>query len=153
MENKLILSWKATEGTFKPKTRPWYWGVGIIAGGMAIAAVIVANYLFALVSVLAGFSLMLVGSKKPPRYEYALYEKDIAIGKERIPYEKIRRFAIKEVDPKALTLEIKNIVGVATIPLANVDWRLIRTELKNRNIDEVDEIDAFVSKAADWMGL
>jgi len=153
MQNKLIVGWKATEGTFKQKTRPWYWAVGIIAGGMAAAAVITADYLFALIAILAGFSVMLVGSRRPSRMEYALYENDILIGKERIPYEKIRRFAIKETDPKMLTLEMKNIVGIASMQLANVDWRLIRTELKNRNIDEVESIDAFVSKVTEWMGL
>lgn len=153
MENKLILSWHAKEGEYKPKSRSWYWSVGIIAVGCAIAAAIVSNYLFTLVALVGGFALMLVGSRRPQKIEYALYEKDIAIGKERIPYEKIRRFSLSVNDPKILTLELKTLVGVATIQVAETDWRRIRTELKNRNIDEVDEIDGFVTKAAEWMGI
>ena len=153
MENKLILSWHAKEGVHKPKTRAWYWSVGIIASGLCIAAIIVSNYLFALIAIIGSFALMLVGSRPPLKQEYSLYDSEFVIGKEHIPYEKIRRFALTEKDPKMLTLELKNIVGVATISVAETDWRKIRTELKNRNIEEVESIDGFVSKAADWMGL
>lgn len=153
MENRLIMSWKAREGEHKPKSRPWYWMVGIVAGGMAIAAIILKDYLFALIAVLAGFTVMLVGTRKPPVMEYALYEHDLVIGAERIPYEKIRRFAIKEDEPRMLDLEIQNLVGSAHIPLEGADWRRIRMELKNRNIDEAAEIGVFATKVAKWMGL
>lgn len=153
MENRLIMSWKTREGAYKPKTKPWYWGVGIIALGAAIAAFILKDYLFSLIALLAGFSVMLVGSRRPPILEYAFYEKDIAIGHERIPYEKVMRFAIQENEPRTLTLELKNLVGIAVIPLEDVDWRRIRMELKNRNIEEAEKLSVFTTKLAEWMGL
>ena len=153
MENRLIVGWKAREGEYKPKTKSWYWVVGIVAVGAAIAAAILQDYLFSLIAVLAGFAVMLAGTRRPPIKEYAFYENDIVIGDDRIPYGKVRRFAIKEDEPRVLTLELNNLIGMAHIPLADADWRRIRMELKNRNIDEVGELDTVVSKAAEWMGL
>lgn len=147
------MSWKAREGVHKPKTKSWYWAVGIVAGSMAIAALILEDYLFSLIAVLAGFAVMLVGTRKPPLMEYALYENDLAIGVERIPYEKIRRFAIREQEPRMLILELNTLVGVAHIHLDDTDWRRIRMELKNRNIDEAEELGTFISKVTEWMGL
>ena len=153
MENRLIMSWKTREGVYKPKSKPWYWAVGIVAFGVVLAAVILEDYLFLVIAILAGFAVMLVGSRRPPIFEYAFYEKDIGIGHERIPYEKILRFAIKEDEPRKLTLEIKSLVGIAIIPLEDADWRRIRMELKNRNIEEAAELGTFVSKVTEWMGL
>lgn len=153
MENRLIMSWEAHEGEHKPKSRSWYWAVGIVACGVAVAGIILKDYLFVLIALLGGFAVMLVGSRRPPLMEYAFYENDIVIGSERVPYEKIQRFAIKEDEPQLLTLELKNLIGIAHIPLEGADWRRIRMELKNRNIEETEKLDTFVSKVAEWIGL
>ncbi len=153
MDNKLIASWHEKEREYKPKESSWYWTVGIVSVGIAIASVIIQNYLFALISLLAGFAIMLVGTQRPVKRKYAFYERYVAIGDEKIPYDQIRKFAIEETDPKMLTLEIKNFVGVAHIPIGDADHRLIRTELKNRDIDEVESLDTFVAKVADWLKL
>ncbi|MBI3573577.1 hypothetical protein HY090_00825, partial [Candidatus Kaiserbacteria bacterium] len=94
MESRVIVSWQAKEYDFTPKERSWYWAVGIIAAGAAIAAGIVGDYLFSVIAVLAGFSVMLLGSKRPKRHTYSLTERGFMIGEKLIPYRDMERFAI-----------------------------------------------------------
>jgi hypothetical protein len=153
MEDRVILKWQARDAQYRPKANSWYIAIAVAAGGLAVAAVIVADYLFAVLSLLAGFTLMVVGSRRPVRQTYALHERYLAIGKDKIPYEKIKRFAIHEDEPRELTLEVSVFPGFVTIPLSTTDYRRVRTILKNLSIDEEEELDTFVKKAAEWMGL
>ncbi len=147
------MKWQGREAQYRPKTNSWYLSVAIGAVGLSIASIVVTNYLFAVISILGGLTLMIVGSRRPSRQTYSLYEHHVAVGHEKIPYEKISRFSIREEDPKELTLEIKSLIGIRTIPLSTTDHRRVRTILKNRDIEEVEALDTFVGKAADWMGL
>lgn len=74
------------------------------------------------------------------------------IGKDLIPYAKITRFAISETDPH-LTLETMTLIGIIKAPLQNVDFRAVRTELKNRNIQEEVKLDQMVDRVVRTIGL
>lgn len=153
MEDRLILRWQGRDGVYRPKSNSWYVGVGVVAVGLAVASVIGGNYLFALISVLGGFTIMLVGSRRPGRKTYGLYERHIGTETDKIAFEKIARFAIHETEPRELVLELKTIVGHVTIPLGNVDYRRIVMELKNHDIEEVERLEVFTARVADWIGL
>ena len=83
----------------------------------------------------------------------AVTERDIRVGREVIPYANIKRFSIKESDPKKLVIETVGLIGTISLALGDADWRAIRTELKNRNIDEDDALDSFAEKIAEMMGI
>lgn len=149
----VILRWQAHERDHNPKSNTWYWVVGIIAIGVAIAAAIMQDYLFSVVAVIGGFALMLVGSAKPPRHTYTLTESGFMVGKDLIPYEKITRFAISEEEPRHLTIEALTLIGYVKAPLGDMDYRAIRMELKNRDIEEKDHLDRVVDGFAKGLGL
>jgi hypothetical protein len=149
----VLAKWQAHEHEHRPKDAQWYWVVGIIAVGVAVAAVIMQDYLFAVIAVIAGFTLMLVGSARPPRHTYSLTETGFMVGKDLIPFDKITRFAISEDEPRYLTLESLTLIGYVRAPLEGADYRAIRMELKNRNIEEKDNLDSFVHRLARGMGL
>lgn len=149
----IIASWQDHEYEHKPKGRTWYWVVGIVASGIAVAAIILQNYLFGLIALIGGFTVMLVGSMRPPRHTYTLTENGFMVGRDLIPYTKISRFAITEEDPKHLTLETQTLIGAIKVPLDKTDFRAIRTELKNRNIQEEKKLDQMVDRVARWVGL
>ena len=149
----VIVRWQAHEYEHKPKVRQWYWSVGIVALGAAIAAFLLQDYLFGVIAIIGGFTVMLVGSARPVRHTYTLTESGFMVGKDLIPYGKISRFAISEEEPRHLTIETMTLVGVIKAPLENVDYRAIRTELKNNNIDEEDKLDQFVEGFARRIGL
>ena len=136
-----------------PKTKNWYWVVGIVAVGIAVAAFILLNILFGIIALIGGFAVMLVGSRPPSERTYSLTKKGVVIGRDTILYEKIKRFAISEDEPHSISLETLTLSGTVTISLGSADHRLIRAELKNRNIEEVESLDSFTNKVADVIGL
>ena len=154
MEARTILSWHAKEREGAPKERSWYWAVGIMSGGFAVAAFILSNYLLTLIALLAGFSVMLAGSAKPRRHLYKLTEKGFMIDAKLIRYAQIEQFAIHEnEDSKELLLETKGFSGTLSAPLGNADYRAIEMELKNHNIEEVESLHSFADHLAKGIGL
>ncbi|MBX9765152.1 hypothetical protein K2X83_00750 [Patescibacteria group bacterium] len=149
----VVVRWQAHEYEHVEKERQWYWAVGIVAAGVAIAAIILQNYLFAVICVIGGFTVMLVGSARPQRLTYSITENGFRVGKDLIPFEKITRFAISEDEPRHLTIESKTLIGVVKAPLEGVDFRAIRMELKNHDIQEEDKLDTVVDRVAKTMGL
>jgi hypothetical protein len=149
----VIVRWQAQEYEHSEKERPWYYAVGIVAGGVAIASLILQNYLFAVICVIGGFTVMLVGSARPPKHTYSLTEKGFMVGKDLIPFEKMTRFSISEDEPRHLTIESKTLIGIVKAPLEGVDFREIRMELKNYNIQEEEKLDTLVDRVAKTMGL
>ncbi|TAJ13994.1 hypothetical protein EPO56_02640 [Patescibacteria group bacterium] len=153
MEDTVVVSWYAVDNGFKEKDRPWFWAVGLVGVGVAVAAFILQNYLFSLIAVLSSFTVMIVGAQKPPRHKYSFTERGFLIGQHLMPYSQMDNFSIHEDEPRKLSIGTKTLTGVVTVPLADVDHRIIRTELKNRNIEEVDKLDSFIAGIARRVGL
>lgn len=149
----VIVTWQAEEYSPTPKGTAWFWSVGIVAAGIAIAAAILQDYLLSVIAVIGGFTVMLVGNAPAPRHTYSVTDAGFRIGRETIPYEKITRFAISEDEPRHLTLETQTLIGVIKAPLHTADFRQIRTEFKNRNIQEEDKLDQMVERVVKTIGL
>ena len=149
----IVVRWQGHEYEHTEKERPWYWAVGLVAAGVAIASIILQNYLFAVIAIVGGFTVMLVGSARPARHTYSLTESGFMVGKDMIPFDKITRFSISEDEPRHLTIESKTLVGIVRAPLEGVDFREIRAELKNHNIPEEDKLDTIVDRVVKSIGL
>lgn len=149
----VVARWQAHEYEHKPKDRQWYWSVGIIATGAAIAAVLLQDYLFGVIALIGGFAVMLVGSSRPAQHTYTITESGFMVGDDLIPYDKISRFAISEGEPRHLTIETMTLVGVIKAPLEGIDYQTVRMEMKNNNIPEENKLDQFVDGFAKRIGL
>lgn len=148
------LSWTVEESGAPEKTSTWYWVVGIVAFGGTAASVIAGNYLFSVLIIIGAFALMLAGSRGGTKYRCSLSERGIRIGEEAVPFEKIKRFAVvEEAEPPLLVLDIQNFMGVTSVPLSGIDFREVRTHLKNKNVEEADELGSTVEKIARAVGL
>jgi hypothetical protein len=153
MQHRAIVSWQADKYDFIPKANSWYWAVGIIAGAAAIAAIILADYLFAVIALLGGFSVMLLGSSPPKRHTYRLTDRGFMIGERLIPYRDMVVFAIHEGEQPTLNIETTTLMGIVSVPLGNTDRRVIEMELKNQNIEEVESLRSFINAFASGIGL
>lgn len=149
------ISWTVTETAPTKKTYNWYWAVGIIAVGVSVGSIIAQNYLFAVLIVLGAFALMLAGSRGGARYQCSVTERGVRIGQEFIPMEKIKRFSILEDDtPMFLVLDIQSMMGMTSVPIAeNVDYRSVRTLLKNKNVEEAENMRSSVEGISRALGL
>src|SRR3989344_2711975 len=112
-----IISWTMHEYEFRPKTKNWYWVVGIVAVGISLAAFILGNILFGIIVLLAGFSVMLVGSRRPEEQTYSLTKRGVRVGNTIFLYDKIKQFSMVDDEPRSLSLEVLSILGTLTIPL------------------------------------
>lgn len=155
MEKPVIIAeWQGLEGEFVPKSSNWYWTVGILSLGSAVAALIAGNFLFSVVLLLSGFTVSLVGSRRPAMHTFRITDRGVHVSTQIFPWANIQKFAIKEEEPRKLLFELKEgLVRIMTIPLMDTDRTLVRTEFKNRNVEEVERLDSLASHLADWMGL
>lgn len=153
MEDGHSIRWEVYDPGSPKKDGNWYWAVGIIAGGVGVAGVISGNYLFALIAVIGGFAIMLAGSQGPAHRSYRLSEAGLHVAGGRIPYANIRSFAIHEDAPRRLVITTESLMGTLSIPLGNADFRAIRTEFKNRDIEEDEGLDSVTEKLARAIGL
>lgn len=155
MEKPLVvLEWQGQEAEFTPKSTTWYWTVGILSVGSAVAAFIASNILFGIILLMAGFTTALLGSRRPAVHTFRMSDRGVHVGEQLFAYDNIEKFAIEEHEPKKLLFELKvGVVKVMTIPLDGTDHRTLRTEFKNRNIEEVEHLNTVVARLSDWMGL
>ncbi|MEN9390503.1 MAG: hypothetical protein RLZZ283_603 [Candidatus Parcubacteria bacterium] len=158
----VLLEWQGKEYEFVQKPDSWYYTVGIICVGGAIAAFIVGNILFGIVIILAGFTTALLASRKPAVHTFRITDRGIAVGDQLFRYDNIKSFAMDDnheqgaqsSNPDKLLFELKRgVVTIMTIPLASVDHRKVRTELKNHNVEEVEHLNSLTARVSDWIGV
>src|SRR3990167_9597025 len=91
-----IFAWEGVEYEHNPKSGDWYWAVGIVATAAVIASVLFANYLLAVLVVIAAVTLALHAAKHPPTHRFAITEEGLVIDNDLHPYEHMRSFAMLE---------------------------------------------------------
>ena len=155
----VYVEWKGQEFEFVAKSTTWYWSIGILSLGCAVAAFIAGNILFGIILLLAGMTVALLGSRRPTTHAFKISARGIHVGEQVFAYDNIENFAIddhvqKEGDPLKLHFSIKKgLVSVMTVPLTNTDFRAVRNALKNHNIEEVENLNTAVARLSDWMGI
>ena len=137
------IKWSAPEYEFHEKNSEWYWALGIITAALVLAAVILHNFLFAVLVVLAGFSVGLYGTRRPRTILHEINSGGVSLGNKNFNYEHIDHFWINYNPPakKELILESKKTFSTHTvILLGNADPEQIRRYLlqylKEKKIEE-----------------
>jgi len=102
------ISWQAPEYMYTRKSRDWYIVVGVLAVGLLAAAIILANFLFAIVIFLSGFTIALYGAKPPRMIAFSLSVDGIRVDKRLYPYESLKSFWIFYDPPDIKELSIES---------------------------------------------
>jgi hypothetical protein len=89
------LSWHTLEYLHTEKTSDWYWIVGIITVTIAVIAIIMNNIIFAILILVASFTLSLFASRKPRVIEISLDGSGITVGRTKYPYNHIESFWVE----------------------------------------------------------
>lgn len=154
----VYVEWSGLEFEFVPKSSVWYASVGIVSVGSAIAAFIAGNVLFGIILLLAGGTVSLVGSRRPATHIFKITSRGIHVGEQVFAYTNIVNFAIDDHHrsgaPTTLRFTLRQgLVQVLSVPLGQVDFRTVRTALKNQNVEEVEHLDTFTARVTDWLGI
>jgi len=108
MEHVRTIEWTTVEHEHRERSVDWHWTVGVISGAAAIASFVLNNFLFGVFWIIAGFTIMMLGSKHPSQVHCLLDERGIHINGQFISYGKIKSFWIhKNFLPQRLVLDIR----------------------------------------------
>lgn len=125
-------SWNAPEYEYLQKQSDWYWSVGILSFGFAIVAYLLNNFLLGVFVILAGFTIMLYGAKRPKTVKFEINYKGLIIDNRLFSFDDLKSFWMHYDPPHKKELGVeskKTFMPRLIIPLQNQDPNEIRTFL------------------------
>ena len=130
------------EFEYSHKTNDWYWAVGIITTAIAIASVIFENILFAILIIIASFTLVMQSAKKPTLLKVLINARGITINNKFYPFNNLESFWVdKNGETDTLLIKSKKItMPYIVVPLHEEDSGFIENFLTNfLNEEELHE--------------
>jgi len=126
------LEWKAPEFEYHPKNKSWVLIPGAIAVVLFIWSVLIGNYLFALLIILAYFSISIYAFKKPALVRVVITSQAIKVNQSLYEYENLSSFwifydsdGVKELSLKSK----KTVMPYIKIPLGKENPVKVRQAL------------------------
>ncbi len=152
-----IVEWEGREYDHNPKSTDWYVALWIIAIAITIALVLFAQYLPAVLVVVAALVIAIHAAKHPPLHRFKLIDKGIMIGEELHPFEKMISFSVLEDIEGEFPplLSIKNNTWLSPhliIPLEGVDADVVYLHFL-KSVDEKEHPHTFSDLVAAWLGF
>lgn len=91
-----VIEWTTTEYEHRERNKEWFWTVGILAGAIALVAMLFDNALLGIVVIIGAFTLMLLSSKPPQQLQVTVSNKGIRIKNDLYLYSTLHSFWIDE---------------------------------------------------------
>ena len=88
------LIWTNLEYEHKPKSKDWFWAVGIIGACLGAVAILLNNFLFGVFLILSSFFIIVLRMRHPRAIKYILSEQGLAINQNVIPIKNISSYNI-----------------------------------------------------------
>ena len=129
------IRWQGSEHEHIERGGDWYWALGIFALCTALISVLLGNFLFGLLIIVAAGTLGLLAKSPPPVVEFELSDRGIRVGTTMHRYEEIISFWVEDhdADPPVLLVDtIKWLSPNLVIPLTDVDPKQVRAFLSER---------------------
>lgn len=146
--------WQAPEFNYQRKRGDWYLKVGILTFSIAVAAYVLNNFLFSILTLLSGFTLALFGAKQPEVIDMEISNKGVRIHDTLHPYSELEHFWISEEgrEPKVLLHGRRMLHTDIIMPLGDADPEMVREELL-KNLEEEEMAEPFVQRLIDRIGF
>ena len=135
MNNEKTIAWQTLEYQSRPRSGDWFWAIGIITVAAAVTAILLKNFLFGILIIIATFTLMLQAARRPRLLHFEINQAAVIAGSIAYPLSSLESFWIDETNPTdmRLLLKSKNLTAMlATIPLGNTTPQTIRDLLATR---------------------
>ncbi len=157
MPQKALFEWEGREYEQRERTPDWYWALGIIALACIAAAVLLGNYLFAVVIVAAAAAIAIHAAKEPPVHRFRVFEDGLAIGEELYHFDRMVSFCVLEdiesESPPLLSVHTEYwLAPHLRIPLVDVDADAVYAHFLT-HVDESAHRPTFVDMIASWLGF
>ncbi len=132
------IHWEEYEYDFSEKSTDWFWALGIVAISIAVTAVILNNFLFAILILVGAFALAIYAVREPNLVIYEVNQRGVVVEDKLYLYNSLDSFWIDYTDekPKLLISSKKMLIPHIVIPIGDdVDTNHLRDYL----LDYVDE--------------
>lgn len=148
------LSWQTIEYLHSKKTADWYWIVGAITVSVALIAIILNNIIFAILIIVASFTLSLFASKPPELINVDIGSSGINLNHIYHPYSELESFWIELEDhhPKIIIKSKKVFATFITIFIEDVPPEEIH-EILSRHLPEEKHVEPFLVKLLEYLGF
>lgn len=96
MNPSTSIEWQAPEYVHYPKDQSWFWRVGVVGFIFLIVAVLLKNFLFAIIALLGTFTVVMYGARAPEMTTFALTPKGIRVRNRLYPYDNLHSFWVHD---------------------------------------------------------
>ena len=114
------VTWEAPEHHHIEKGGDWFFALSIVTIAVVLAAIFLGNFLFAILSGVAGITVAIAASQTPRIIPYAVTVRGIRIDESLYPYTTLRSFHIDEDDPRGPQLFVmsqKRFMPLLVLPI------------------------------------
>ena len=136
MPQGVPLRWSAYEHEHIERGSDWFWALGIVAVSTALTSILFSNVLFAIVLVVAAFTIGLLARTPPRLIEFELSDRGIRVGGQLHRWDHIIAFWVEDehehIPPLLLVDTTKFMSPNLIIPLEDIDPREVREFLSQR---------------------
>lgn len=156
MPEHALLRWSAYEHEHIERGQDWYWALGIAAISIAIISILLGNFLFGLLVIVAAFTIALHSRKPPEIASFELSERGIRVNGVLHRYREVISFWVEDEHdhhrPLLLVDTKKFLSPNLIIPIEQIDPRLVRAYLKE-HAEERHMREPLAHKILDFLGL
>ncbi len=131
-DNSVLVAWAIPEYVKHERGWKWYLVAGILGVALVLWGVFTANFLFAIIIVMAGLIMFLTSQREPEQVPFAVTVGGIFIGDHYHPYYEFRNFSILYEPPHLKCLYLvseKRVRPLIKIPLEDTDPVIVRDTL------------------------
>ncbi len=147
-----FVEWETLDRPVKERGSEWFISVAIIAFAIAVASVILANYIFAILVIVGTASLLLHSIKIPKQITVRIFDKGVLLDRMLYPFDGLVGFYINEHENKLLLKTNKAFLPIIAIAIENMGAEEIRKVL-SKNIIEEEIEESFWEKLMDHFGF
>lgn len=154
-KHDVYLSWEAEEYEHLPKQNWWFVALGIVTLLLAVVAVFLQNYFFALFIAVAGLTVAVFAKQKPRKLHFSIASDGLEIGSRLYHFEDLSSFWIFYDPPlfKELSVESKKILmPYVRVPLGETDPEKIR-EILLKFLPEEKQNESFIALLSRVVGF
>lgn len=156
MKKSQPLHWQAYEYEPREQSGDWFWAVGIVTVAIAVTAILFNNVLFAIIIILAGFSLSLYAARPPQIIDVVIDDIGIRVGRSFYPYRGLESFWIEDQHgfPRILVKSQKLIMPYIMVPLDEEEHDPDKVrKIMIRHLPEVFHSESVFEKVLERLGF
>ena len=108
----MVIEWETDEYEYREKSNNWYWLVGFIALALFITAIVMKNFLFAILVFLGAGLLLYHANRQPRKMRVIVSRRGIQIRNNLFPYHALRSFWLhdEENEPRKIIIQSEKLL-------------------------------------------